>query len=449
MGQCCSVGDAGAARSYLSHSFEENRSAAHSGASPTSDESCKSASSAGGTATGSGAQPRSGIPDAKHFGLEETHVVLDVLGRGGEGSAWLMRELKTNKLCAVKLIKRPVPKVLLPFLTQEIGIQAQLGRQHVNIIDLEGVILTPYFLAIVLEYAAGGPLTRYICERAQTHRRTEKQKQKESQSKGEGGAGGTSNRGGGGESSRKLFLPESQANYFFKQFISAVEFCHKNGFAHRDLKLDNTLLDNKSPPTIKVSDFGFAKGSAEENTFTTIGTPCYMSPEVLTTGTTKKGYNAKRADVWACGVLLFAMLFGAFPFDSADYDPNSITTVHDILEQQLASLTKEQTWNLPGVDLNLLSVECQDLLRRIFTIDPAKRIGIGDIKEHPWYKQHLAGTFMERMEEISEQQKDKDELYSKEGHYFPPHFKEKMAELVQKAAKMPDPRERTQSIWLA
>ena len=62
-----------------------------------------------------GLQPKPGIPNARHFGLQDTHVVLDVLGTGGEGSAWLMREKATGKLCAVKLIKRPVPRVLLPF----------------------------------------------------------------------------------------------------------------------------------------------------------------------------------------------------------------------------------------------------------------------------------------------------------------------------------------------
>ena len=352
-----------------------------------------------------------------------------------------MREIKTNKLCAVKLIKRPVPQVLLPFLSQEISIQAQLGRQHENIIDLEGILLTPFYLAIVLEYASGGPLTRYICERAQI---------KSSGSKSSGGSGARADAAADSSPTahRQLFLSEVEALYFFKQFISAVEFCHKNGFAHRDLKLDNTLLDKNAPPTIKISDFGFAKGSAEENTFTTIGTPCYMSPEVLTTGTTKKGYNAKRADVWACGVLLFAMLFGAFPFDSTDHDPNSITTVHDILEQQLASLTKDQKWNLPGVDLNLVSVDCQSLLRRIFTIDPAKRIKIEDIKEHPWYKQEMPGAFKERLDQIRGKQVEKDEMYKKEGHYFPPLFKEKMSELVQTAAKMGDAREPTQSIYL-
>ena len=443
MGQCCSSvrGDLASPKSYSS-------SEDFSG----SSERLGDSSLRGGVGVGSGASterggsearaastngvkasgrnrltPRPGIPDAKHFGLEETHVVLDVLGRGGEGSAWLMREIKSNSLCAVKLIKRPVPQVLLPFLSQEISIQAQLGRQHENIIDLEGIILTPYFLCIVLEYASGGPLTRYICERAQNQNPRNQ---------------------GPPTSSRRLFLPEKEALYFFKQFISAVQFCHNNGFAHRDLKLDNTLLDYNIPPTIKISDFGFAKGSAEENTFTTIGTPCYMSPEVLTTSTTKKGYNAKRADVWACGVLLFAMLFGAFPFDSTDHDPNSITTVHDILEQQLASVAKEQKWKLPGVNLNLLSIECQELLRRIFTIDPAKRISIHDIMEHPWYKQELPETFKERLEQIRMKQLAKNEMFTKEGHYFPPFFKEKLSELVIRASKVAEGKEANQSIWL-
>ena len=165
-------------------------------------------------------------------------------------------------------------------------------------------------------------------------------------------------------------------------------------------------------------------------------------------GQNEKKYNAKRADVWACGVFLFAMLFGAFPFDSTDHDPNSITTVHDILEQQLASVAKEQKWKLPGVNLNLLSIECQELLRRIFTIDPAKRISIHDIMEHPWYKQELPETFKERLEQIRMKQLAKNEMFTKEGHYFPPFFKEKLSELVIRASKVAEGKEANQSIWL-
>lgn len=69
--------------------------------------------------------------------------------------------------------------------------------------------------------------------------------------------------------------------FLLQQFISAVEYCHKHNVAHRDLKLDNTLLDNSDPPLIKICDFGFAKNfDADANMYTRIGTPVYMSPEV-------------------------------------------------------------------------------------------------------------------------------------------------------------------------
>lgn len=60
-----------------------------------------------------------------------------------------------------------------------------------------------------------------------------------------------------------------------------MEYCHGHRVAHRDLKLDNTLLDDHDPPFIRICDFGFAKNfDANSNMFTQIGTPVYMSPEV-------------------------------------------------------------------------------------------------------------------------------------------------------------------------
>ena len=85
------------------------------------------------------------------------------------------------------------------------------------------------------------------------------------------------------------------------------------------------MLDNSKPPKIKVCDFGFAKNwDAESNMFTQIGTPVYMSPQLISSKNTKVGYDAIKADMWACGVLLFVMLLGMFPFEHAEHpDPNS------------------------------------------------------------------------------------------------------------------------------
>src|SRR6185312_15025773 len=84
-----------------------------------------------------------------------------------------------------------------------------------------------------------------------------------------------------------LRLP-SRARTALQQFLSAVKYCHSHFVAHRDLKLDNTLLDASNPPIIKICDFGFAKTWSEEaNMFTQIGTPVYMSPELINTKNAK------------------------------------------------------------------------------------------------------------------------------------------------------------------
>lgn len=98
----------------------------------------------------------------------------------------------------------------------------------------------------------------------------------------------------------------------FVQILKAIVYCHKNQVAHSDIKLENILLSNGSA---KLADFGFAKFSdivAESQEF--CGTLPYAAPEVI------QGleYNPMKADMWAMGVVLYALLFGGFPFSDAD-----------------------------------------------------------------------------------------------------------------------------------
>eukprot|EP01024_Parvocaulis_polyphysoides_P033509 TRINITY_DN29793_c1_g2_i1.p3 TRINITY_DN29793_c1_g2~~TRINITY_DN29793_c1_g2_i1.p3 ORF type:complete len:109 (+),score=7.92 TRINITY_DN29793_c1_g2_i1:246-572(+) len=72
---------------------------------------------------------------AESFGLEHTHEVIRLLGSGGTGDTWLCRSLKTKQYEAVKLIKRPIPKVIIPMVLEEIKIQGDLGEGHLNIIN--------------------------------------------------------------------------------------------------------------------------------------------------------------------------------------------------------------------------------------------------------------------------------------------------------------------------
>ncbi|VDP32560.1 unnamed protein product [Soboliphyme baturini] len=102
---------------------------------------------------------------------------------------------------------------------------------------------------------------------------------------------------------RKGRLPPKEARRFFRQILSALDYCHAHNICHRDLKPENLLLDDRS--NIKIADFGMASLQVEGALLeTSCGSPHYACPEVI------KGekYDGKKADVWSCGVILYALL---------------------------------------------------------------------------------------------------------------------------------------------
>lgn len=234
-----------------------------------------------------------------------------------------------------------------------------------------------------MEYASGGSLTSYVADKWQ-----------EAQALG-------------------LFLSEDEARYFFKQFLSAVKYCHSHLVAHRDLKLDNTLLDDSNPPVIKICDFGFAKTWSEEaNMFTQIGTPVYMSPELINTKNGQRGYDGRSVDVWASGILLLVMLLGSFPFDHVEHpDPNTSEAHLEVWLQQVSKRWSEVPHMAEAI--KKLSPECKDLLNRIFVVDAKKRISIDDIERHPWYNMPLPQKYQDILNRLERSQKDLNAYHAK------------------------------------
>mmetsp|Transcript_4620 Transcript_4620/g.7936 ORF Transcript_4620/g.7936 Transcript_4620/m.7936 type:complete len:437 (+) Transcript_4620:190-1500(+) len=314
-------------------------------------------------------------PPTPDFAISSHYKVLHMLGEGGSGETWLCKNLRTNEEVAVKYIQRPIPKVVLPMIYHEVKIQAQLGEGHVNLVQAKELVLSKTHLALGLEYVSGGNLTAYVMNKFES----------------------TGLRNG-------MYMSESEAQYFFKQFLSAVEYLHTNHVAHRDLKLDNIVLDNSTPPRIKLCDFGFAKDWDEQsNMFTQIGTPVYMSPQVISSKNSKQGYDAQKADVWACGVLLFVMLLGMFPFEHAEHpDPNSSDAHVEVWLQQIKCSWREN----PRIAqyATKLSEPCRDLLDKIFEMDEAKRISIKEIREHPWYTHPLPHAFQTALSSLELEQ---------------------------------------------
>ncbi|GJN25937.1 hypothetical protein PR202_gb13824 [Eleusine coracana subsp. coracana] len=285
------------------------------------------------------------------------------IGAGNFGVAKLMRNKETRELVAMKFIERG--NRIDENVFREIVNHRSL--RHPNIIRFKEVVLTPTHLAIVMEYAAGGELFERICEAGRFH--------------------------------------EDEARYFFQQLVCGVSYCHAMQICHRDLKLENTA---RRQPGAKAQDLrlrilkgilyefaGFHFPSSSYQFFihpkynndnhvqssvlhsrpkSTVGTPAYIAPEVLS----RREYDGKHADVWSCGVTLYVMLVGAYPFEDPKDPKNFRKTISRIMSVQ---------YKIP--EYVHVSQICRHLLSRIFVANPYKRITMSEIKSHPWFLKNL------------------------------------------------------------
>jgi serine/threonine-protein kinase HSL1, negative regulator of Swe1 kinase len=149
--------------------------------------------------------------------------------------------------------------------------------------------------------------------------------------------------------------------------MSAIGYCHSLKICHRDLKPENILLTKNDE--VKIADFGMAAlhQSESHKLQTACGSPHYAAPELLK----GKHYRGDKADVWSLGVILYAMLSAQLPFD----DPNISVQTERI---------KKGHYDMP----EFLSMEAKDLIRRMLTLKPEKRISIKDMWYHPLIRKY-------------------------------------------------------------
>ncbi|KAJ3000638.1 hypothetical protein HDV02_004323 [Globomyces sp. JEL0801] len=180
----------------------------------------------------------------------------------------------------------------------------------------------------------------------------------------------------------RQYLKEREAGRFFAQLIVGmtigshllgVGFLHNNGIVHRDLKLENLLLDKNR--NVIITDFGFANRFSKETNdmlSTSCGSPCYAAPELVVNDT----YVGESADIWSLGVILYAMLCGYLPFDD---DP---TNAESDNINQLYKYILETQLEFPAH----VSPVAKSLINRILVTDPEKRADMKEIKSHLWLK---------------------------------------------------------------
>src|SRR3989338_2957038 len=161
-------------------------------------------------------------------------------------------------------------------------------------------------------------------------------------------------------------IPERQARIWFRQVVSAVQYCHEHLIVHRDLKLENVLLDKDD--NVKITDFGFANFITDHESFmkTFCGSPMYAPPEIFI----GVKYKGPPLDIWSMGVLLFTMLAGAFPWKSKQADYN--------LMREVVS----GRFTLPAH----MSPQVQKLIMSMLVVNPDDRPSPTTILNDPWLR---------------------------------------------------------------
>ena len=157
-------------------------------------------------------------------------------------------------------------------------------------------------------------------------------------------------------------LKESLAKYLFLQIIDGLRYMHSKGILHRDVKLDNILLDETGK--VKIWDFGVSRFTKPGQVMTEQwGTPAYIAPEILK----GRGYTGFGIDVWSAGVVLYAMLYGSVPFKG-----NGIQEMHPYILAGDYKLGDEA------------SETAKDLMRKILNVDETERYTIDQVLAHEW-----------------------------------------------------------------
>ncbi|KAL4809167.1 hypothetical protein BDV18DRAFT_76061 [Aspergillus unguis] len=298
------------------------------------------------------------------------YILGQTVGEGEFGKVKLGWKRDGSIEVAIKLIRRESlgsNPTRLPKIYREISILRDLS--HANIVRLHEMVETDRHIGIIMEYASGGELFDHIL--------------------------------------RNKYLKDNSARRLFAQLVSGVGYLHKKGIVHRDLKLENLLLDRNR--NIIITDFGFAntfdptdelseeieynltnkefvkrmrldktnsKGLRRGDLMqTSCGSPCYAAPELVVSDSL---YTGRRVDVWSCGVILYAMLAGYLPFDDDPANPDGDNI--NLLYKYIVST--------PLTFPEYVTPHARDLLRRILVPDPRKRADLFEVARHSWLSEY-------------------------------------------------------------
>ena len=277
-------------------------------------------------------------------------LLTKTLGSGSTGKVKLGINQRNGQKMAVKIVYRTKTsessagnkehskkhKAKEPPETRERRIMREAALlnllRHPNIVQLYDMLITDDFFCLFFEYVEGGQMLDYII----SHGR----------------------------------LKERVARHFFRQLLSAVDYCHRNSVVHRDLKIENVLIDHDG--NVKLIDFGLSNlFNPKDSLHTFCGSLYFAAPELL------KGnvYVGPEVDVWSLGVIFYVLVCGRVPFDD-----RSLPMLHEKI--------KKCSFEIPAD----LSPECRHLLGRMIVGDPSQRASLSEVMHHPWTLGPTAST---------------------------------------------------------
>ncbi|KAI4717126.1 kinase-like protein [Aureobasidium sp. EXF-10727] len=251
------------------------------------------------------------------------YAVGRLIGKGSFGKVYLA----SNKLINGSKVVLKSAKKDDANLAREIHHHRQFLHPHIA--RLYEVIVTESLVWLVLEWCPGDELYNHLLEHGR--------------------------------------MQENQVQKIFTQLVGAVSYVHSKSCVHRDLKLENILLDKHG--NVKLVDFGFTREYQGSTSYlqTWCGTVCYSAPEML------KGekYAGEKVDVWSLGIILYALLCGELPFDEDDENE----TKQRILKED----PKYPEYVPEGA---------KDLLSKLLSRRPLLRPPLADVLRHPWLQEY-------------------------------------------------------------
>lgn len=250
--------------------------------------------------------------------------ILNELGKGGYSVVYLVKHKSTSKKYALKCaMKFRKGKDRSERTRQEVEVLSKL--RHRRIIRLKGWFEDEDNIYLVLQYLSGRDLSKYF----------------------------------------RRNLPSKETSIkIMHQIVDAVKYCHRKGIIHRDIKLDNILINKNLD--IKLTDFGLCaiRENSREYFYDEVGTARYTAPELLN----GDGYD-ESVDVWAIGIILFLLLTGKYPFDGSKRK--------SIFRRILKKRIDYDKYDLDENEIHLL--------KRLLCKNPRYRIQLDDITGAPWF----------------------------------------------------------------